>query len=255
MPTNDRDRTDSGSAVDSIEQTNGEHSESIFVVGSWKVAGIVTVFGVGLLMVGALRFYDIRSDDPPAAAAYATLIYIGLTVFAAISLIRSGVPIRHLGFLGTVRPWIVIALGLLGVAILQLSGSLLTPLWEHIFGSGRDLTRFSDVADSPAALVQLLTLNWTVAAFGEELAFRIVLMRGIAYALGDDRKAFAIALVFQAIVFGLIHSYQGPAGIAGSAINGLIYGALTLAARGSIWPAAIAHGLNNTIGIVEVYAA
>ncbi len=236
-------------------QTNGEHSESMSEVGSWKVAGIVTVFGAGLLMVGALRFYDIRSDDPPALAAYATLIYIGLTVFAAISLTRTGVPIRRLGFVMTVRPWIVIALALLGVAILQLSGSLLTPVWELIFGSGRDLTRFSDVAGSPAALAQLLTLNWTVAAFGEELAFRIVLMRGIAHALGDDRKAFAIALVLQAIVFGLIHSYQGPTGIAGSAINGLVYGGLTLAARGSIWPAAIAHGLNNTIGIMEVYAA
>lgn len=212
-------------------------------------------FGAGLLMVGLLRYYDVRSDDPPTLAGYATLIYIGLTVIATISLTRIGVPIRHLGFVMTVRPWIVIALALLGVAILQLSGSLLTPLWEHIFGSGRDLTRFSDVAGSPIALVQLLTLSWTIAAFGEELAFRIVLMRGISYALGDDRKAFAIALVAQAIVFGLIHAYQGPAGIASSAISGLVFGGLTLAARGSIWPAVLAHGLNNTIGIMEVYFA
>ncbi|MBT8053816.1 MAG: CPBP family intramembrane metalloprotease [Xanthomonadales bacterium] len=220
-----------------------------------RVAGIVVIFAVGLLLVGALRFLDLRSEDPPAVAAYATLIYIGLSVFAAISLIRTGVPIRRLGFAMTVRPWIVIALALFGVAVLQLSGSLLTPVWEYVFGSGRDLTRFSDVAGSPRALVQLLALNWTVAAFGEELAFRILLMRGIAYALGNGPKAFAIALILQAIVFGFIHSYQGPAGIAGSAISGLVFGGLTLAARGSIWPAAIAHGLNNTIGIIKVYAA
>jgi len=201
-----------------------------------------------------LRFLDLRSDDPPAVAAYATLIYIGLTVFSAILLIRAGVPIRRLGFTMAVPPWKVVALALLGVAVLQLGGALLTPVWEHAFGSGRDLTRFSDVVDSPGALAQLLLLNWTVAAFGEELAFRIVLMRGIAYALGDGRKALAIALVLQAIVFGLVHSYQGPAGIAGSAFSGLVFGGLTLAARWSIWPAAIAHGLNNTIGIMEVYA-
>jgi membrane protease YdiL (CAAX protease family) len=223
--------------------------------GSWKVAGIVIIFAVGLLTVGALRFYDLRSDDPPAVAAYATLIYIGLSVFAAISLVRTGVPIRRLGFAMTIRPWIGIALALLGVAILQLSSWLLTPVWEQFFGSGRDLTRFSDVAGSAGALVKLLALSWTVAAFGEELAFRILLMRGIAYALGDGRKALAIALVLQAIVFGLIHSYQGPAGIASSAISGLVFGGLTLAARWSIWPAAIAHGLNNTIGILEVYSA
>ena len=169
-------------------------------------------------------------------------------------LIRSGVPIRRLGFTLPVRPWTVVALAVVGVAVLQLSGVLLGPVFEHVFGSGRDLTRFGDVAGSPGALVQLLALNWTVAAFGEELAFRIVLMRGIAYALGDGRRALAIALVVQAVVFGLIHSYQGPAGVAGSAISGLVFGGLTLAARWSIWPAAIAHGLNNTIGILAVYS-
>lgn len=220
-----------------------------------RVAAIVGIFALGLLAVAALRFLDLRSDDPPALAAYATVIYIGLTVIAAILLIRSGVPIRRLGFTMAVRPWVLIALALLGVAILQLSSPMLTPLWEYVFGAGRDLSRFSGVAGSPEALAQLLALNWTVAAIGEELAFRIVLMRGIAYALGDGRKAFAVALALQAVIFGLIHSYQGPAGVAGSAISGLVYGGLTLAARWSIWPAAIAHGLNNTIGILEMYSA
>lgn len=250
-----RGRTENTSTENSRTRTEKQHTEVMAKAATWRVAGIVLVFAVGLLSVGALRFLGFRNEDPPAAAEYATLIYVGLTVFAAISLIRIGVPIRRLGFTMAVRSWIVIALALLGVAILQLSGSLLAPVWEQVFGSGRDLTRFSNVAGSPGALIQLLVLNWTVAAFGEELAFRIVLMRGIAFALGDGRRAFAVALVLQAIVFGLIHSYQGPAGIAGSAINGLIYGGLTLAARWSIWPAAIAHGLNNTIGILEVYAA
>lgn len=244
-----------GSTVHSTAHADTRQSEVVSQVGSWQVAGIVLIFSIGLLTVAALRFLDLRSEDPPAVAAYATLIYVGLTVLAAIMLIRTGVPIRRLGFMMAVRPWFVLAIALLGVAILQLSSWLLSPVWDHVFGSGRDLTRFSGVVGSPGALVQLLVLSWTVAAFGEELAFRIVLMRGIAYALGDGRKAFAIAIVLQAIIFGLIHSYQGPAGVAGSAISGLVYGGLTLAARWSIWPAAIAHGLNNTIGIMEVYAA
>jgi membrane protease YdiL (CAAX protease family) len=62
-----------------------------------------------------------------------------------------------------------------------------------------------------------------------------------------------MALVVQAVVFGFVHAYQGPAGILGTTINGLIYGGLTLAARGSIWPAALAHGSSNTIGIMELY--
>jgi len=251
----ERDSQEIESNFDSTAQTNRQPSELLSEVGSWKSAAVVTIFAVGLLIVAALRFLDLRSDDPPSVAAYATLIYIGLTVLSAVLLIRTGVPIRRLGFTLAIPPWMVFAFALLGVAILQLSSSLLTPVWEHAFGSGRDLTRFSKVVGSPEALVQLLLLNWTVAAFGEELAFRIVLMRGIAYALGDGRKALAVALILQAIIFGVIHSYQGSAGIAGSAISGLVYGGLTLAARWSIWPAAVAHGLNNTIGILEVYAA
>ena len=105
----------------------------------------------------------------------------------------------------------------------------------------------------------LLTFGWlrtqSGAAFGEELTFRILLMRGIAFALGDSRVAFALALLLQAMIFGLVHAYQGPAGIAGTMTSGLIYGALTLAACGSIWPAALAHGINNTIGLLQLYSA
>lgn len=142
-----------------------------------------------------------------------------------------------------------------GVVTIQVVGLLLDPVLACFIDEGRDLSRFSGIAGSPGALAQLLVMNWTFAAFGEELAFRIVLMRGIAFGLGDSRSARIIALVLQAIVFGLIHMYQGPAGIAGSMVNGLIFGALVLLGRGSIWPAALAHGANNTIGIFQLYAA
>lgn len=79
-------------------------------------------------------------------------------------------------------------------------------------------------------------------------------MRGIAHVLGDGKKGLRVALLLQAVIFGLVHAYQGPAGIAGSATSGLIYGSLVLAANGKIWPAAIAHGLNNTIGILMLFA-
>lgn len=223
--------------------------------GRWTVAGIVAIFAAGLVFVGALRFYDLHAEDPPALAAYATAMYIGLTVLAAILLTRNEVPMMRLGFGVTFRPGRYFVLAVVGVALIQLTGWVLDPVWERVFGTGRDLTRFSDVAVSSTALIKLLALSWTVAAFGEELAFRIVLMRGIAFALGDSRRAFGIALIAQAVVFGLIHAYQGPTGIVETSINGLIFGGLTLAARGSIWPAALAHGLSNTIGVMQLYLA
>lgn len=234
---------------------NEQRFESGPAILNWKVAGIVAIFAAGLVIAGVLRFYDVHAEDPPALAAYATALYISLTIFAAVLSTRVGVPLKRLGFGPAFRPGRYLLLALFGVALIRLIGWLLDPAWESVFGAGRDLERFSGIAGSPAALIQLLALNWTVAAFGEELAFRIVLMRGIAFALGDTRMAFGVALIVQAVVFGLVHAYQGPAGIAGTTINGLVFGGLTLAARGSIWPAAMAHGLGNTLGIVEVYLA
>lgn len=254
MAPTDSQHTDRELQSDLSNQKDQELSATASDVGSWRARVVVTIFAIGLLAVAALRYVDVRWENPPALASYATLIYIGLTVLVAVLLIRSGVPIRRLGFTRVERPWFGLGLVLLGVAVLQLSGSLLTPLWEQLFGAGRDLTRFSGVTGSPEALARLLVLNWTVAAFGEELAFRIVLMRGVAYALGDTRKALVIALIVQAVIFGMVHAYQGPAGVAGTTISGLVFGGLTLAARWSIWPAALAHGLNNTIGIMQVYS-
>ena len=221
----------------------------------WKVVGIVLLFVAGLLVSGVMRFYNLHTENPPQLTAYATFVYIGVTIFAAVLLSRAGVPMKRLGFGLKFKPTRYLVLAAVGVGFIQLSGWLLEPLSEHIFGETRDLARFSDVAGSPSALIKLMALNWTVAAFGEELAFRILLMRGIAFSLGDSRTAFGIALIVQAIVFGLIHAYQGPAGIIGAGINGLIFGGLTLVARGSIWPAAIAHGSSNTIGIFGLYLA
>ncbi len=219
-----------------------------------SAAVIVAFFAAGLLVVGALRYMDVHLTDPPSVARYATLLYIALTVVVSILLIRTDVPMRRLGFGLPFRPLRYLALALAGVAVLQLASWWLTPLLEHLFGVGRDLSRFEEATTSTSELAKLLLLSWTVAAFGEELAFRIVLMRGVAFALGDGRRDHALALLVQALVFAAVHAYQGPAGIAGTAVSGLVYGALTLASRGSIWPAALAHGLGNTVGILRLYA-
>lgn len=218
-----------------------------------RASGLVAAFALGLIGIAWLRLQAGSDGIVETLSGYATVLYVGITIAAAILFIRAGIPLRNLGFGRPHRPLLYLALAAAGVTLLQLSGLILGPVWEQFFGSGRDLTRFANVSGSLSQLMAVLALNWTVAAFGEELAFRILLMRGIAFALGDSRIAFAIALVAQATIFGLVHAYQGPAGVAGTISSGLIFGALTLAARGSIWPPALAHGLNNTIGLLAIY--
>jgi membrane protease YdiL (CAAX protease family) len=214
----------------------------------WLVVGL----SLGLLFMGALRISAVHQNILTPLAGYATPGYVLITVIFTIWLVRAGLPLNRFGF--GIRPHLrQILLAIAAIAILRVFSVVLNPLIEDLFGGPRNLERFSNVEGSVASLVALLITNWTLAAFGEEFVYRIVLMRGISFVLGDSRTGQISALILQALMFGLIHAYQGPTGIAGSTFSGLVFGAVTIVARWSIWPAALAHGINNTIGIIALY--
>jgi hypothetical protein len=217
-----------------------------------RIALLVVGLSLSLLAMGALRVATMHPGALAPLAGFVTPAYIVVVVAFTVALLRSGLPLHQVGF-GVPLGWRHILLAIVGVAILRVAALTLQPIWETLLGGSRNLDRFSDVEGSLGSLAALLAASWTIAAFGEEIAYRIVLMRGISFALGDSETAQGIALVVQALMFGLIHAYQGPTGIASSATNGLIFGAITLVGRWSIWPAAIAHGVNNTIGILSLY--
>ena len=214
----------------------------------WLVGGMAAA----LLILGGLRAVGTRSGVGAPWASLVTPAYVLVVVVFGILLVRAELPLNRLGFGERLAGrHLMLAIG--GLLALHVASVALEPHWEAVLGGPRDLERFSGVEGSPGPLIGLLALNWTFAAFGEEITFRIILMRGISFALGDTRAAKISALLAQAVLFGLVHLYQGGVGVAGTATSGLIYGSVTLAARWSIWPAALAHGLHNTIGIWELY--
>jgi membrane protease YdiL (CAAX protease family) len=217
-----------------------------------RIAWLVVGLSLCLLAMGALRLAATHPCALTSLAGFATPGYIAVVVVFAFLLVRTGLPLNRVGF-GVRLGRRHILLAIVAIAILRVTSVTLEPIWEALLGGPRNLERFSEVEGSTGSLAALMAASWTIAAFGEEIAYRIVLMRGLSFALGDTRKAKSLALVLQALMFGLIHAYQGPTGIASSATSGLVFGAVTLVGRWSIWPAAIAHGVNNTIGILALY--
>ena len=175
-----------------------------------------------------------------------------ISVLFTIWLVRAGLPLNKYGF-GAKLNLKHITLAVTAIIVLRVFAYTLNPIIEELFSGPRNLERFSDVEGSAMSFVVLLITNWTLAAFGEEFAYRILLLRGLSYIFGDSRKAQISALILQSIMFGLIHGYQGSTGIISSAFHGLIFGTVTLISRWSIWPAALAHGTNNTFGIISLY--
>jgi membrane protease YdiL (CAAX protease family) len=125
----------------------------------------------------------------------------------------------------------------------------------ELTGSGPNLAGqyFASLKGNLPLLLLLLPLTWLFAAFGEEVFFRGYLMTRFAQFMGEGRLAWTIALIAQAAIFGAAHSYQGPAGMVGAGILGLILGAATLLWRRNLWPAIISHGLTDTLGFTLLY--
>lgn len=215
---------------------------------------ILTGFVAALILAALLRAAGFEESPLTPYAEYSTLVYIGASIAAAFGLARTGLTLDRFGF-GIRFRFAHVGIALAGVAILQLWAAFGLPIAESAMnvepGAGAD--RFSDVEGDIRALLSLLLVSWTIAAIGEELSFRVVLMRGLKETLGSGFGATVLALLVSSAVFGLIHLYKGPVGMLSSTVSGLVFGLCVLTGRGAIWPAILCHGLNNTIGILRIY--
>ena len=179
-----------------------------------------------------------------------------LLMLAALSLLvhRQGP-----GAFGLVKPaaghrWPVQVLGL-AVAWTLITIALTIPVLEHVTGQRQDVDQFADVEGNLALLAVLLVLSWTLAAFGEEFAYRGFLLTRVREMVGGDRLRTAstvAASVIAALLFGWAHREQGLIGMATTCADGLFFAWLRFHYR-SLWAAVLAHGFNNTIGLVAYF--
>jgi len=185
------------------------------------------------------RGYDLASEDPAmwlwliAATAAAPIAGVGVAValrsrsFAAIGLKR--VPGR----------WLLIGagIGLLAWAINR--GVVLLYVWVTGDASNPQ-AGLANIAIN-GSIVQfalLVLLGGLITPFGEEMFFRGVLYTWLR------RWGVVLATVISAVVFGVFHGVNVvlPAAIVLGVFNAILY-----ERSGSIWPAVVAHVVNNTL--------
>ena len=146
-------------------------------------------------------------------------------------------PARTLGVvLGLTAGWTLVQIG------------LVMPLLNRLTGTRQDLSGFDDLEGDVGLLVVLLVLSWTLAAVGEETAFRGYLPTRIVEAGGG-----AVAGVLgSSVLFALIHTEQGLVGVLVTFLDALFLSYLCRR-QGGLWAAVLGHGLNNTIGLVAFF--
>jgi membrane protease YdiL (CAAX protease family) len=113
------------------------------------------------------------------------------------------------------------------------------PTFEHLLGIRQNLSRF----------IFSLVVVWITAAFLEELIFRAFLINVLDELFGSAIVSVAVS----AIIFGLLHAYQGITGILTTGSIGLIFGIAYILNGKRIWALVIIHGVIDTIGLYSIY--
>lgn len=147
-----------------------------------------------------------------------------------------------------------LAIGIAAGVAMELFAEVVTTPWiSGLFEVQPDNSGLRPIVGSLPMLGLFLGLNWTLAAFGEELCFRGFLMERLARLGGGSPLAWGISLLLSSALFGWGHTEQGVSGWVQEGLSGLLLGALFLATRRNLVVPIVAHGVSNTLAFVLVY--
>ncbi len=168
---------------------------------------------------------------------------------------RRGERWRDLG-LDRPIPWrrtLLWTIGLFAASMLM-PGLLARPLADSLGFAPQRLEAFAAIRGHLGMyLLLLIPVGWGAAGFGEELIYRGFLFGRLAQALGGAQLAQAGALLLQAGLFALGHSYLGPRGMLNAGLLGLLSGAAYIANGRMLWPLVFAHAAVDTSGLTALY--
>ena len=177
-----------------------------------------------------------------------------LLLFGWLMLWLRGIGWRDLGLR---RPaswrWTLVLGVAIGIGYQSFSLYVIEPLIARGTGNLPDVSQFAPLIGNKFFLFISIVISWTLAAFGEELAFRGYLMNRIADLVGSSPMGWAISVTLVSALFGIVHLYQGASGMITITLTGFVLGGLYLASGRNLWLPIIVHGVNDTLGFVLIF--
>lgn len=147
-----------------------------------------------------------------------------------------------------------IAIGVIfGVFFYVLESYFIGPFIANLVHADPDVSVFNPIKGNVPYLIGYLLNTWTSAAFVEEMIFRGYLMNRLADLFGYKHLGWTLAILLQAALFGLAHTYQGLSGILSAGTYGILSGLLYLGSKRNLWICALAHGVVDTISGLPLF--
>ena len=205
------------------------------------------------------RWWTVAAAVEVVLAAVAVVADVLIPTFVLLAMAGASLAARRQGpgSLGLRRPrggvgrTAAQAFGLtVGWTVVQLA--LFMPVLEHLTGRRQDLSDFDTIHGNLPMLLVYLGLSWTLAAVGEEVAYRGYLLTRLREVLPPGTVGVALAVAGSSVLFGLAHTEQGVIGIALTTLDAIFFCWLRYRFA-SLWACVLAHGFNNTIGLIAYY--
>lgn len=116
-----------------------------------------------------------------------------------------------------------------------------------------DLSKFSILQNNVLMLMVSLVSIWVTAAFFEEIVYRGFLLRNLVEVSGNGVLAVTMMILLHAVLFGLLHLYQGIFGMITTGLVAVVFGVFYLLQKRNLWALIVVHGLIDTLNVVNFY--
>ena len=221
--------------------------------GSFKTAAEIAIVFAVILTVKEF------ADNVRLTGAGSVAMWCGIIV-ATLFMRRDGITWRSLGLVlpTDFREWTsTLGLALLAVvSVIVFMIFILGPVTTHFdwVTPPEAPDRWAFLLGKPYIFIAYLVgVVWVGAALGEELLMRGFVLNRLADLFGQSRLAWILATMVHAVIFGLLHIYQGIPGMVGTGVVAVIFAAIYLIGKRRLLPVIIGHGIVNTMSLTAYY--
>ena len=218
----------------------------------------LTAIGV-VIAISAVAFFGelaFAADLPWGEEARGVIAVLLGAITALWLTVRKGGSLANLGLIRP-RRWWTVPFWVLGTFVAfvfaqALVPQLLAPLFDL---PPPDMSRYDFIrGNAPAALAMALLLPIT-AAIPEEIVYRGFLMQQFTRLYGAKPAATGLAVLSQALIFGLVHFQWGLGGIVMTSIMGIVWGTAFVLCGRNLWIVIMAHSAAHIALILQLYSS
>jgi membrane protease YdiL (CAAX protease family) len=238
------------------------NSQDYLVRPDVKGAEQQVVLSISLIILLALSFAFRYVGHTYFADEFLEIFSPGFALLLANALLSLGILVvcrKYLKWtwdeLGLARPntWWKPLLGTVVLFLVVLGFAEIIHPYLSQFGAEPDLSHLDAIQGNLPLLIFALILVWITAALLQEIVYRAFLINALDILLGRNEFSPWLAVIISAVIFGLMHAWQGLGGILSTACLGLIFGLFYLINGRRLWPIIIIHGLLDTITFISIY--